>query len=525
VREVIPYLSYDFLVEGGIIPRMGEMSPPGLYTTKPHHPSIHPKKKKDEEDDGLSCCEKEEKPNNYSCFGMFVEFVVKDMLSFHFPLYDNGNLYKKDWMKNIDSSMVEAQKLYPCKLPKGSTYITYLASVEKALHQQMPPCKKILYNHVLSAQLDNIMTIQGHPDLVSIIDDGKVSEKMYISDDKSSGSKICIFDVKTFARFQAESKDSESFLQILTYFCLAKHAGQNVTHVGLILPLQRKVAVYDLSTWDRWFEYLQLINKCILQISLLNTRMMMSPYLGTHARKRKTVYETFKAWHEDMGQKPLQMFLSSGRSGKTSAVKDDDIAKANEYLVKNNLQYYTHSPYTINLCKNGFGTKILSRELEMTRALGGKGVVVHVGKFLKEDKVSSIVKMKDNIKKVLPFASVECPLLLETPAGQGTELLTDVDEFIDFFLSFSEKERKKFKACIDTCHIFATGYRPTEYLNYFVDKLGLEMIGLIHYNDAQVARGSEVDRHQRPGIGQIGVEEMLSIFSWCDERRLPMILE
>ena len=38
-----------------------------------------------------------------------------------------------------------------------------------------------------------------------------------------------------------------------------------------------------------------------------------------------------------------------------------------------------------------------------------------------------------NIRSLIPYISKECPLLIETPAGQGTEVLTTFDYFVSFY--------------------------------------------------------------------------------------------
>ena len=58
----------------------------------------------------------------------------------------------------------------------------------------------------------------------------------------------------------------------------------------------------------------------------------------------------------------------------------------------NNIHYYTHAPYSINLChpfnatskKNketkSWSLELLKHDLNITNSISGRGVVVHVGK-------------------------------------------------------------------------------------------------------------------------------------------------
>lgn len=67
--------------------------------------------------------------------------------------------------------------------------------------------------------------------------------------------------------------------------------------------------------------------------------------------------------------------------------------------------------------------------------------------------------MKKNLLECLPLATKECPLLLETPAGQGTETLKAMKDFIEFVAEIADE---RLRICLDTCHVFACGHKPKE---------------------------------------------------------------
>ena len=129
-----------------------------------------------------------------------------------------------------------------------------------------------------------------------------------------------------------------------------------------------------------------------------------------------------------------------------------------------------------------------------------------------------------NIRSLIPYISKECPLLIETPAGQGTEVLTTFDYFVSFYSDFKEEEREYIKVCIDTCHVFASGFDPLKYLKDFYE-LYPDSLVLVHYNDSKTKIGSKKDRHEKPGEGFIGVEKMKDIELWCIEKNIPMVIE
>jgi deoxyribonuclease-4 len=202
---------------------------------------------------------------------------------------------------------------------------------------------------------------------------------------------------------------------------------------------------------------------------------------------------------------------------------DSDLAEANSLINKTKAQIFVHSQYIINLCvkaEDEWNTNLLKRNLQYTNAFGGKGVVVHVGKSVKIPLADALKQMRSAIAECLEHATPECPLLLETPAGQGTETLKDQKEFLDFVESFHDE---RLRICVDTCHVFACGHDPLSYIDAALARPG--MLKLIHYNDSEAACGACLDRHALVGTGQIGLEKMTKIAERCSEHGLPMLIE
>ena len=126
-------------------------------------------------------------------------------------------------------------------------------------------------------------------------------------------------------------------------------------------------------------------------------------------------------------------------------------------------------------------------------------------KEVKMGKELAIQNMKQNILEILNLASNSSPFILETPAGQGIELLITYQEFSDFYKDIIKFDTKnKFKICIDTCHVFAAGNDPYDYIQNWIIDHGKESIALIHFNDSCGKQGCKKDRHKTPGEGEIG---------------------
>ena len=153
--------------------------------------------------------------------------------------------------------------------------------------------------------------------------------------------------------------------------------------------------------------------------------------------------------------------------------------------------------------------------------IGARGVVVHVGKSTTQEMGAAMATMKANMLEAMEHATATCPVLLETPAGQGTEVLRTWAEFAGFVADIGDP---RLRICIDTCHVFACGHAPLTYLQQMTEKHP-GFTKLIHFNDSATACGSCLDRHAAIGQGHIGYETMAEIAMHATMAGLPMVVE
>jgi deoxyribonuclease-4 len=333
-----------------------------------------------------------------------------------------------------------------------------------------------------------------------------------------------VFEVKTTGML----KDNwTSFLfQVFAYGAIMP----SVKDVYLVLPLQKMVWHYNLAGWKTRTEYRDFLTSwsstaqtdrvtAHLQASLL----CATHEIGCHIGKAKTITDTIRQVAHSPA--PYQIFLSGPQNSNIKA-DDRDLASALALVEESGARIFVHSQYLINLSNKEtedlWHEKLLIKNLQVCRAFGGQGVVVHVGKSVKLPKPEAIEQMRSAIGRCLEHATSECPLLLETPAGQGTELLTDMKEFLDFVESFATP---KLRVCLDTCHVFASGHDPKAYLEACLARPGL--LKLVHYNDSLGTCGSCVDRHAHiaSGEGLIGFPKMSELAEICSANDIPMIIE
>ncbi len=348
--------------------------------------------------------------------------------------------------------------------------------------------------------------VQGHPDL-------KTKKK--------------IFEVKLTGQVQ------ENWLEFLFQAFAYAAIDPTVEEVNLVLPLQNIIWSYTVTpkSWPQREEYFNLFERLSVEFQTVaadnlndSNEICEEHCIGRHLSKASGPFLK-SIQHIKDGSTAWQFFLSSNMSAKVS-IKDEEIAPVRAHIDATGAKIFIHAPYIINLCApagedDDYHTECLMKITRIAAAMGCSGVVVHVGKSTTRPIEEAMANMRANLLRASSAATVGCPILLETPAGQGTETLTDFDEFFDFVASFDDP---RIRTCVDTCHIFACGYDPVSYLSCAViNNPGL--IKLIHYNDSLVECGAKVDRHAFMGLGKIGLPKMRRIAELATEANIPCIIE
>jgi endonuclease IV len=403
----------------------------------------------------------------------------------------------------IDILVTAIKKWYPsitdiaigkiCKSKTTAPFLKHIVATREKMEAVITSPLK--YDEELRAN-----TVEGHPDA--------------ITDSQ-------IFEVKMTGRLKENWQ--EFLYQVFAYAALAPEK----THIYLVLPMQELLWQYDVRTWTKRAEYSQLLQNISTKWQTTGMDTMLESIvlretfsIGVHTGKQKLLSETIKGLTDIT--KPYQIFLGGNQTSKMS-IDDADLALTNSLVSQTGLKMFVHSQYIINLCSTpgDYNTELLIKNLQYAGAAGFKGVVVHVGKSTTRPLAEAMENMRTNLLIAIEHATVECPILLETPAGQGTETLTNYEEFVAFVLGFSDA---RIRICIDTCHVFATGYQPLEYIEKVL-KGTPELLKLVHYNDSSGECGSCVDRHAYVGAGLIGMTQMSAIAALCHSHKKPMIIE
>ena len=378
-------------------------------------------------------------------------------------------------------------------------------------------------------------SVQGHPDLI-------IGDTIY--DIKMTG---------LFGRMRIET-----IKQLLCYYVLSKFVKTQVKikHIGLILPAQKMFVKVDISNW-KWKPFWKEMVKASSLVlhtdpnDVLNYNVYVKKNVGNHIPKiNGTIWKSVDKYRKSLPH--LQIFLSGQMS---SEIKDSkaQLTKAQDIITKYNVSLFVHAPYFINLCRvEGSKKKVqkgkfdrwtpvetLKKQLDIAKFLNCKGVVVHLGNKVSKDvkeiydiklkgkeldefaKEVCVKNMLVNINKAAEYATESCPLLLET--GSGTEVLSDIKQFADFFNRLDKKTKKVVFVCLDTCHVFASGFMPMDAIKIFESKK--VPIHLIHFNDSKCPFKSKKDRHARVGTGLIPFNQLLQVGIWAIRNNVPMVYE
>ena len=268
-------------------------------------------------------------------------------------------------------------------------------------------------------------------------------------------------------------------------------------------------------------------------------------YVGAHINREKTIIKTMETIVKNGGN-CLQLFVSNPRSSSLVNI-DNYINIAEEvknYLANNNFKIIIHSSYTINLArdfKNGkraipidecSWVQLLLHELYISHIINSSGVIVHVGKHTTLSYEYGLENMRIVIEYIineLQKNNLKTKIIIETPAGQGTELLTNLNDFVDFYNSFSKEQKQYLGICLDTAHVWAAGYELTEAYEIICNKNAKDLVA-VHLNNSIVEKGSNVDRHAVlfDGSGTIptkSIKQFLELFKDNKQCKPMIILE
>ena len=190
-------------------------------------------------------------------------------------------------------------------------------------------------------------------------------------------------------------------------------------------------------------------------------------------------------------------------------------------FLENNIKLVVHSSYLLNFSKpideNLQSFNVIIGDLRYSDKLNALGCIIHMGKHLKLDVDTAIQNYIDSVNKICQEKTCESLLILENSAHQGTEIGFSIDHLAKIYQGITDENRERIGFCLDTCHAFASGYdftdkaKTEQFFTEFDEKIGLSKIVCIHLNDSKKPCNSHVDRHEKLGVGKIGLDGIKNV--------------
>jgi deoxyribonuclease IV len=233
-----------------------------------------------------------------------------------------------------------------------------------------------------------------------------------------------------------------------------------------------------------------------------------------------------------------QIFYRPPQSYTSYHRPDNETLELAEKNKEYNKKMVIHGSYLINLCQDPTdyrhykGINILVEDLDVSVILNAIGVIIHMGNDT-EGKGQKVSKANyiSGIKEALKRSDPKSILILETGAGVGNEVSSSIEELGQIRLGLTSDEQKRVKFCLDTCHMFAFGYKlhmpdVVDIINHDIERyLGWNNVAVVHLNDSEDKCNSHKDNHADIGKGYIKIDGLMKFVHLCVIHKVPMLLE
>ena len=254
-------------------------------------------------------------------------------------------------------------------------------------------------------------------------------------------------------------------------------------------------------------------------------------YLGCHLSNAKGYAQAGRV-ALSIGANTFQFFTRNPRGGSAKEIDPAD-AEALLTLCREHAfgTLVAHAPYTLNPASSDakvrdFAYRCLGEDIARMECFPNQVYNFHPGSHVGSGIPEGITQTATLLNDVMTAAQ-STTVLIETMSGGGSEIGGTFEQIADLLSRI--REQGKIGVCLDTCHVFATGYDVKNDLDGVLEAfdriIGLRYLLALHINDSLFDLGSHKDRHARVGEGFIGLEALRRIAHHEAFSGLPMILE
>ncbi len=259
-------------------------------------------------------------------------------------------------------------------------------------------------------------------------------------------------------------------------------------------------------------------------------------YVGAHVSASGGVFNAPKNAVK-IGAKAFALFTKNQRQWKA---KDLDSETLDKWFMELEISKISprhilpHDSYLINLGnpneqKREKSLQSFIDEIKRCELLKLDKLNFHPGSHLKKISEKECLNLiATSMNKALERTK-NVKLVIENTAGQGSNLGYKFEHLA--YLIDKIEDKSRVGVCIDTCHLFTSGYdirtrdAYDKTWNEFDKIVGRNYLLGMHLNDSKPDLGSKVDRHESLGVGKIGWDAFGFIMNDSRMDDIPLILE
>lgn len=265
-------------------------------------------------------------------------------------------------------------------------------------------------------------------------------------------------------------------------------------------------------------------------------------HYGTHISISKSLYSNLLVSKEILDCNSFQIFTKSPIKYGKIGISQEDMEQSAKFIKENKIYLVIHGQYIINFCKyvpwaiESLAQDMLFLENFVDNKNLPTGVIIHMGKDtidVGEDIcIDNFISCLD--KTIEKVGEGNTNIILETSVKSKNDKFYKIENLAKLYHKLNTNTKKRVKFCIDTCHIFSSGYNISivsgmkDYFDNFDKLIGIKNIAVIHLNDSKNKVDSGLDRHESIGKGHIFGENMNSLrylIQLAKNNNIPIITE
>ena len=265
-------------------------------------------------------------------------------------------------------------------------------------------------------------------------------------------------------------------------------------------------------------------------------------YIGNHVSVSDG-YEAMGKEELSLGGNTFAFFPRNPRGGKSKKVSPEDMEALKALLAEHDFgRLVVHGAYTMNLCsakeevrKNSI--EMMRDDLILLQNMPGNFYNFHPGSHTGQGLETGIEQISTSLIQIvreteeISGSGLATKILLETMTGKGSEVggsFEDLRQIIDRFTELGGRQ-SDIGVCLDTCHVWDGGYDIKADLDGVLEEfdrvIGLDYLCAIHLNDSKNKCGAAKDRHEKLGLGMIGMDALMNVVRHPVLQGKPFILE